>query len=497
MKKYIMAIDQGTTQTTLILFDKNCEIQAHVSRETKQIFPKPSWVEQSPKEIIDNVIILMKEVLKKAHATFKDIDCIGITNQRETIVLWEKESLRPVYNAIVWQCRRTKDICERLRQDNLDKMIVEKTGLVIDPYFSGTKIKWILDNVDGLKNKVGKGKILAGTIDCFLLYNLTSGKTFATDYTNASRTLLFNINKKIWDNDLLKLFDISLNLLPSVQKSSSIFGYTDPKITDGISIPITGIAGDQQASLFGHGGIDSGDIKCTYGTGSFIIVNIGDKIKFSNKKFLTTICCNKTGDTCYGMEGSNFIAGAVVQWLRDELGIIKCAEETEKIAEKLTSNDGVYFVPAFVGLGTPYWDANAKGAIIGLTRGTGKSHIVRASLESIAYQIKDLICVIEEETANKIKELKIDGGASSNNFLAQFQADILGCNIHRPKIIETTALGVAGLAGITTGFFNNSKEFHSKIKISKTYYPTMKPEKVKELYSGWKKAIESVLFMSR
>lgn len=492
MEKYILSLDQGTTSSRAILFDKFGNIKDISQREFKQIFPKDGFVEHDPMDIWLTQSGVLRDVLEKNFILSEQISAIGITNQRETTILWDKETGRPVYNAIVWQCRRTKDFCEKLRKEGYEKMIFEKTGLVLDAYFSATKIKWILDNVDGVKEKAKCGKILFGTVDSWLLWNLTKGKVHKTDYSNASRTMLFNIHTLKWDDDILKLLDIPKQILPEVCNSSEIYGYTDKSLFSK-NIPISSMIGDQQSALFGQGCFDKGDAKITYGTGAFLLMNIGKDIKKSKNGLLTTIAWGLDGKITYALEGSVFIAGAAIQWLRDGLRILYDASLSETYANLVKDTDGVYIVPAFTGLGAPYWDMNAKGAIFGLTRRTKREHLIRATLESIAYQSLDIFDLIKKDTDIEIKNLKADGGASRNNFLLQFQSDILKTNLTRPKILETTAMGAAFLAGLSVGFWSGREEIKKIFKKDITFTPKMDDEKRNKNLKMWKKAVERTL----
>lgn len=489
MKKYIMALDQGTTSSRCILFDKKGRVCSVSQKEFKQIYPKSGWVEHDPMDILSTQINVAKTAMEKISINVDQIDSIGITNQRETTIIWDKDTGQPVYNAIVWQCRRTSDYIDKLVEAGFDKIIKEKTGLIPDAYFSGTKIKWILDNVEGVQEDADKGNLLFGTIDTWLIWNLTNGQVHATDYSNASRTMLFDIHKLDWDEEILKELDIPRNLLPKVKPSSSIFGHTHKEIF-GREIPIAGVAGDQQAALFGQCGFGPGDVKNTYGTGCFLLMNTGvDPIK-SNNGLLTTIAANVEGDEVqYALEGSIFVAGAAIQWLRDELQLITTAPESEKAALSVDDSNGVYVVPAFTGLGAPYWDQYARGTIIGITRGTNKDHIIRATLESIAYQTYDVIKAMEQDSEIEIRNLKVDGGASANNFLMQFQANLLNTAIKRPSSIETTALGAAYLAGLATGYWSNKDDIKENWELSKTFEPHMKSDTREELLRGWSKAV--------
>ncbi|MFN8672828.1 MAG: glycerol kinase GlpK [Candidatus Sericytochromatia bacterium] len=493
MNKYVLVLDQGTTSSRSILFDFYGKIVGQCNKEFTQIYPQPSWVEHDPLEIWESQLFTLHQVLKQTGVKPEEIVSIGITNQRETTVIWDKNTGKPLYNAIVWQCRRSKDICNKLVAEGFDKEIKQKTGLVTDAYFSGTKLKWLLENNEELKNKAENGEVLFGTIDSWLVYNLTKGKLHITDVSNASRTMLFNINTLNWDQDILKHFGISEKLLPEVKSSSEVYGYLDKDIL-GLEIPIAGIAGDQQAALFGQTCFDIGEVKNTYGTGCFMLMNTGEKIHLSNSGLLTSIAWKIGNKTEYILEGSVFIGGAVVQWLRDELEIIKTAAETEEIAQKLNDNQGVYFVPAFIGLGTPYWNMEVRGNISGLTRGSGKNAIVRSALESIAYQTKDVTdCMLKDANLSSLKSLKVDGGACTNNFLMQFQADILNTEVERPKVVETTALGAGYLAGLATGFWNSKEEIKKNREVDKLFYPDKNRPIFENYYTGWKKAVNNLL----
>lgn len=487
-----MSLDQGTTSSRTIIFDKSGTIVSSVSQEFKQIYPKTGWVEHNPLEIWSSQTETAKLALKKANLKASDILAIGITNQRETTVVWDKHTGKPVYNAIVWQCRRTAPICDRLKKEGLAKIIHKKTGLVLDAYFSATKIKWILDNVEGVRERAEKGEVLFGTIDTWLIWNLTKGKVHATDYSNASRTMLFNIHKLEWDEELLKVLNIPLTILPEVQPSSYIYGKSDKEVFE-TEITISGDAGDQHAALFGQACFEPGMVKNTYGTGGFMLMNIGKEAISSSNGLLTTIAWKVDNEIEYALEGSVFVAGAVMQWLRDELKMIKTAAESEIFASKVEDTNGVYLVPAFVGMGAPYWDMYARGAIVGLTRGAKKEHIIRAATEAIAYQSRDVLEVMEKDSGINLKKIKVDGGAAQNNFLMKFQADIIGIPVIRPQVIETTALGAAYLAGLATGFWKDKKEISKKWKGNREFIPTMGKEKREKLYEGWKKAVKRVL----
>lgn len=488
MKKYILALDQGTTSSRAILFNRNHEIAGISQKEFSQIYPKPGWVEHDPMEILSTQIEVARNVIKKAGVSPKEIDSIGITNQRETTILWDRNTGKPIYNAIVWQCRRTSQLCEDLKNKGYEELIRSKTGLVIDAYFSGTKIKWLLENIKDAKEKAKKGEILFGTVDSWLLYNLTWGKVHATDYTNASRTMLFNIHSLNWDEEILSILGIPKKLLPIVHPSSYVFGFTS-KNYFGEEIPIGGVAGDQQAALFGQNCFKEGMAKNTYGTGSFLLMNTGEIPYESKHGLITTIAWGIKDKIHFALEGSVFITGAAIQWLRDGLKIINSASETEKLARKVRDNNGIYFVPAFVGVGAPYWDMYARGLIIGITRDTKREHIVRAALEAIAYETREVIESMEKDSGIKLKSLRVDGGAVSNNFLMQFQSDILGVPVHKPSVSELTALGASNFAGLATGFYENLAEISRHYKIKKVYKPIMDAKNREKLYSEWKKAV--------
>lgn len=492
MAKYVMALDQGTTSSRAIIFDENGTIKGVTNREFTQIYPKPGWVEHDPMEIWGSQIGVAREVLSKSGLSPSDIAAIGITNQRETTIVWDKNTGKPVYNAIVWQCRRTAPICDELKAKGLTEKIREKTGLVIDAYFSGTKVKWILDNVEGAREKAEKGELLFGNVDTWLIWNLTGGKVHVTDYSNASRTMLFNIHTLDWDDEILQELDIPRAMLPKPMPSSHIYGYTTNEVFGG-EVPIAGDAGDQQAALFGQACYAPGTAKNTYGTGCFMLMNTGEKAVTSESGLLTTIAWGVDGKVEYALEGSIFIAGAVVQWLRDELRILYNAAQSEELATKVEDNNGVYLVPAFVGLGAPYWDMYARGTIVGLTRGAKREHIVRAALESICYQTRDVLEAMQKDSGITLKSLKVDGGAVANNFLMQFQSDILGVPVDRPKVIETTALGAAYLAGLAVGYWKDKDDIASKWQIDRTFKPEMGEDIKENLYKGWKKAVERAL----
>ena len=485
-KIYVLALDQGTTSSRAIIFDKDQKIVAMAQKEFTQIYPKEGWVEHDAVEIYSSQYGVMIEAIVKSGIDPAEIAGIGITNQRETTVLWDKTTGRPVYNAIVWQCRRTADICDGLVARGLDKYIKESTGLVVDAYFSGTKIKWILDNVEGVREKAEKGEILFGTIDSWLVYKLTGGKVHVTDYTNASRTMLFNIHTLEWDKKLLEELDIPASILPQVLPSSHIYGYAD---IQGVSIPISGIAGDQQAALFGQRCFEKGDAKNTYGTGCFLLMNTGTTPYQSNSGLVTTIAVGIDGKVEYALEGSVFVGGAVIQWLRDEMRFLTESRDAEYYAQKVSDTGGVYLIPAFTGLGAPYWDMYARGAIVGITRGTKREHIIRAAQESIAYQSLDLVKAMEKDTGMALNVLNVDGGASRDAFLMQFQADILDKKVQRPIVKETTALGAAYLAGLATGLWNSREELKTGDWCDKIFTPDMTEEKREKLVKGWHKAV--------
>ncbi|MCR1953485.1 glycerol kinase GlpK [Clostridioides mangenotii] len=492
-KKYIMALDQGTTSSRAIIFNKEGEIVRVAQKEFSQIFPRAGWVEHDAMEIWGSQSGVLREVIETAGIRPDEIASIGITNQRETTVVWDKHTGKPIYNAIVWQCRRTSELCDDLKQRGLEDEFKEKTGLLIDAYFSATKLKWILDNVEGSRDRARNGDLLFGTIDTWLIWNLTRGKVHVTDYSNASRTMMFNINTLKWDEEILNELDIPKCMLPEVKPSSCLYGYTDDHMLAGAEIPISGCVGDQQAALFGQTCFDEGTAKNTYGTGCFLLMNTGEKPVRSKNGLLTTIAWGIDGKVNYALEGSIFVAGASIQWLRDELNLINSAEESEMYANRVEDTDGVYVVPAFTGLGAPYWDMYARGTICGLTRGSSKDHIIRATLESIAYQTKDVLQAMQEDSGIDLKSLKVDGGASNNNFLMKFQSDILDVKIFRPEIVETTALGAAYLAGLAVGFYKDKDEIASQWKIDKEFEPDMIEGVRQEKYEGWKKAISRSL----
>lgn len=489
--EYILAIDQGTTGSRAVLYGKDGLKVAGAYKEFAQHFPRPGWVEHDPLDLWRSTYHTMQKILKEIPRA--EIAAIGITNQRETTILWDKETGRPVYNAIVWQCRRTAGRCDELKRRGESGFFTKRTGLPIDAYFSATKIEWILKNVPGVMARARAGKILFGTPDTWILWKLTGGRVHATDYTNASRTMLFNIEKLDWDKDILKKFGIPANILPEVKKSSGIFGQTVKTGSLDAHIPISGIAGDQQAALFGQTCFEPGQIKNTYGTGSFILLNTGRRRPVSRHGLITTLACGPRGEPVYALEGSVFIAGAVVQWLRDGLKVIRRASESEKVAMSVKDNGGVYFVPAFVGLGAPYWDSHARGSIYGITRGTKAGHIVRAALEAIAYQTRDVMAAMQKDSKLKIGQLKIDGGAASNNLFCQFQSDVLGVDVIRPKVIEITSLGAAYLAGLAVGYWKGPGQIKKCWKVEKVFKPRMSGKTRDYLYNGWLEAVKRTL----
>ncbi len=490
--KYVLAIDQGTTSSRTILFDHDGNIRSVAQKEFTQIFPKPGWVEHNPQEIWASQATTMTEALTNVNAKGSDILAIGITNQRETTIVWDAETGEPVYNAIVWQDRRTAEFCDELRERGLTEVIRSKTGLILDPYFSGTKVRWILENVPGARQKANAGKLRFGTVDSWLVWNLTGGRHHVTDVSNASRTLLFNIHTLEWDDDMLALLDIPRSMLPEVKSSSEVYGYTHARIFS-FDVPIAGIAGDQQAALFGQMCTRPGDVKNTYGTGCFLLMNTGEQAITSKNNLLTTIAW-KIGDTVnYALEGSIFVGGSVVQWLRDGLKVIGSSADSEALATSVPDNAGVYFVPALTGLGAPHWDPFAKGTITGITRGTEVGHIVRAALEGIAFQTMDIVGAMRSDASVCLGDLKVDGGASRNNFLMQFQADILQTDVVRPTCVETTAKGAAYLAGLATGFWSSIDEIKAQWEIDKTFKPELPEDKVRELRDGWADAVKRSL----
>ena len=489
MKDFILALDQGTTSSRAIVFNHEGVPVATAQKEFKQIYPKPGWVEHDPEEIWSTQAGVALEAITKAGISSTDIAGIGITNQRETTVVWNRKTGKPVFNAIVWQDRRTAELCDRLRNDGHSRTIAEKTGLIIDAYFSATKIRWILDNVQGAREMADKGELAFGTIDTWLIWNLTRGNLHVTDVTNASRTMLFNIHTLEWDNELLKIFGIPASMLPEVRSSSEIYGETVSHFSS--SLPIAGIAGDQQAALFGQMCTEPGMVKNTYGTGCFMVMNIGTKPIESKNQLLTTIAWKVGDNTHYALEGSIFIAGAVVQWLRDGLGIINNSADVEKLASEVSNSGGVFFVPAFAGLGAPHWDQHARGTLVGITRGSTAAHIARAALESIAYQTLDVLKAMQYDSGIEIRELRVDGGATVNNLLMQFQADLLQAKVVRPKITETTALGAAYLAGLATGYWKGMDDLRKQWQIERTFTPLMRHGETEPLTEGWQRAVRA------
>ncbi|MDE5679894.1 MAG: glycerol kinase GlpK [Lachnospiraceae bacterium] len=492
MKKYVLALDQGTTSSRCILFDKKGKICSMAQKEFEQIYPHPGWVEHNPREIWSSQLAVAIEAMAMVGAKPEDISGIGITNQRETTIVWDKETGDPVYNAIVWQCRRTADMIDDLLAAGLKEVVKEKTGLIPDAYFSASKIAWILENVEGAREKAEEGRLLFGTVDTWLIWHLTKGRVHVTDYTNASRTMLFDIHNLCWDKEILDYFKIPENMLPEVKPSSYIYGYTDTSVLGG-EIPIAGAAGDQQAALFGQCCFEPGEVKNTYGTGCFLLMNTGERAIRSESGLITTIAAGTGEHVEYALEGSVFVAGAAIQWLRDGMRMIKSAPQSEEYATAVEETGGVYVVPAFAGLGAPYWNPYARGTIVGLTRGCSKEHFIRATLESIAYQTVDVLEAMEKDSEIDLKSLKVDGGASANNFLMQFEADILNTEVRRPECIETTALGAAYLAGLATGYFNDKAEICENWQLGRSFTPHMVNEKRKALLRGWKKAVKCAL----
>ena len=493
MDGYILALDQGTTSSRAILFDNLGNIKGVSQKEFRQIFPKAGWVEHDAMDIWATQSGVCREVLEKNFIRPTEVRAIGITNQRETTIVWEKETGKPIYNAIVWQCRRTAEICEDLREKGYEDLIFEKTGLKLDAYFSATKIKWILDNVEGARERAERGELLFGTVDTWIVWNLTRGKVHITDFSNASRTMLFNINTLQWDDEILEILNIPKAMLPEVKNSSEVYGHTDEYTFGGAKIPIASIIGDQQSALFGQACFEKAEAKITYGTGAFLLMNIGKEVMKSKKGLLTTVAWGLNGEVTYALEGSIFIAGAGIQWLRDELRLLYDASLSEQYANLVDDTDGVYIVPAFTGLGAPYWDMNAKGAMFGLTRGTKREHIIRATLESIAYQCVDVFNCIEEDTNIKIQNLKVDGGASANGFLLQFQSDMLNTEVIRPKVLETTAMGCAFLAGLAVGFWESTDEIKKIWELDRKFESKMNETVRDEKLKGWHKAVSRTL----
>ncbi|GGA91960.1 glycerol kinase GlpK [Ornithinibacillus halotolerans] len=491
MGKYILSLDQGTTSSRAILFNHAGEIVETAQKEFEQFFPKPGWVEHDANEIWTSVLSCIAEVLRKADVNPDQIAGIGITNQRETTVVWDKETGKPIYKAIVWQSRQTEGIVQTLREKGYNDLFKEKTGLLLDPYFSGTKVKWILDNVEGAREKAEKGELQFGTIDTWLVYKLSGGKAHVTDYSNASRTLMFNIYDLQWDDELLEILTVPKSMLPEVKQSSEVYAHTVDYHFFGHEVPIAGIAGDQQAALFGQACFEEGMVKNTYGTGGFLLMNTGEKGVQSKNGLLTTLAWGVDGKVEYALEGSIFVSGSAIQWLRDGLKVIDNTPESEDYATRVDSTDGVYVVPAFVGLGAPYWDSEARGAVFGLTRGTTREHFVRATLESLTYQTKDVVDAMVADSGIDLKSLRVDGGAVKNNFLMQFQSDLLGVEVERPVINETTALGAAYLAGLAVGYWKDKEEIAKQWKVERTFTPDTTNEVRDQLYSGWQKAVEA------
>lgn len=492
MSKYIMALDQGTTSSRCIIFNKKGQCVAQAKKEFTQIYPKNGWVEHDPNEIWSSQLSVLMEAKARLDLDVSEIAAIGITNQRETTIVWDKRTGEPIYNAIVWQCRRTADMVEELKADGFGQVVKEKTGLLMDAYFSATKVKWILDNVKGARKAAEKGHLMFGTVDTWLMYKLSKGQIYATDVTNASRTMMYNIHTLQWDDEILDKLEIPKSMLPEVKMSSHIFGYTDASLLGG-KIPIAGVAGDQQAALFGQCCFSSGEAKNTYGTGCFLLMNTGSRAVSSEHGLLTTIAVGFDGKVEYALEGSVFVAGAAIQWLRDELRLIKDAKDTEKYAQAVKDSNGVYVVPAFTGLGAPYWNAYARGTIFGLSRGAGKEHLIRATVESLAYQTYDVLQTMEKEAGIKLEALKVDGGACANNFLMQFQSDLLNTEVIRPKVIETTALGAAYLAGLAVGYYKDRNEIKKNSEKQKIFFNTMDSEERRKLIKGWKRAVKCTL----
>ena len=492
MKKYMIALDQGTTSSRCLLFDEKGRICSSAQKEFPQIFPKPGWVEHDPREIWSSQLAVAMEAMGKIGAYHSDIAAIGITNQRETTIVWDKNTGEPVYHAIVWQCRRTADRIEELKADGSDKWIAERTGLIPDAYFSASKIEWILDHVEGARERAERGELLFGTVDTWLIWNLTGGSVHVTDYTNAARTMLFDIHKKCWDEDILRLFRIPRSMLPQVKPSSCIYGYTSPDVMGG-KIAIAGAAGDQQAALFGQCCFAPGEMKNTYGTGCFLLMNTGEQAVASRHGLLTTIAASTPDETQYALEGSVFVAGAAIQWLRDEMRLVRSAPKTEEACTAMADTGGVYVVPAFAGLGAPHWNPYARGMVVGLTRGTSREQFIRAVVESMAYQVSDLIEAMRQDSGIALEVLKVDGGASANNFLMQFQADLLGMQIVRPESVESTALGAAFLAGLAVGYWKDKEEIRAILQTSQVFESRMENAVRANLLKGWKRAVRCAL----
>lgn len=491
MEKYILSIDQGTTSSRAMLFNQKGEIAGVAQREFKQHFPQSGWVEHDANEIWTSVLAVMTEVMNEHNINADQVEGIGITNQRETTVVWDKNTGRPIYHAIVWQSRQTQEICNDLKEQGYEQLFRDKTGLLLDPYFAGTKVKWILDNVEGAREKANNGDLLFGTIDSWLVWKLSGDAAHITDYSNASRTLMFNIHDLKWDDELLEILDVPKNMLPEVKASSEIYAKTVSYHFFGQEVPIAGIAGDQQAALFGQACFERGDVKNTYGTGGFMLMNTGEKAVKSDSGLLTTIAYGLDGKVNYALEGSIFVSGSAIQWLRDGLRMINSAPQSENYATRIDSTEGVYVVPAFVGLGTPYWDSEARGAIFGLTRGTEKEHFIRATLESLCYQTRDVMEAMSKDSGIDVQSLRVDGGAVKNDFIMQFQADIVNIPVERPEIQETTALGAAYLAGLAVGFWDSKDEIAKNWKLEEKFEPKMDEQEREQLYKGWKKAVEA------
>ncbi|KJY85036.1 glycerol kinase [Vibrio galatheae] len=489
-QKYIVALDQGTTSSRAVILDHDANIVSISQREFTQIYPQSGWVEHDPLEIWATQSSTLIETLAKSGISSDQLAAIGITNQRETTIVWNKETGKPVYNAIVWQCRRTAEICEELKQRGLEEYVRENTGLVLDPYFSGTKVKWILDNVEGAREDAKAGKLLFGTVDTWLVWKMTQGRVHVTDYTNASRTMLFNINQLCWDQKLLDELGIPASMMPEVKRSSEVYGQTNIGGKGGTRIPIAGIAGDQQAALYGQMCVKAGQAKNTYGTGCFLLMNTGQEKVNSTHGLLTTLACGPNGEPSYALEGAVFMGGASIQWLRDEMKLLADAKDSEYFATKVDSSNGVYVVPAFTGLGAPYWDAWARGTIVGLTRGVSSNHIIRATLEGIAYQTRDVLDAMQADSGIKLANLRVDGGAVANNFLMQFQSDVLDTEVLRPKVTEVTALGAAYLAGLAVGYWKSIDELQNKAELDRTFVPHHDEEKRNRRYKGWKRAVK-------
>ena len=496
MEQLLMALDQGTTSSRCILFDSRGQVCSCAQKEYRQFYPKPGWVEQDAMEIWSTQIGVALEAMLKVNRSARDIAAIGITNQRETVVVWERETATPICNAIVWQCRRTAGMCKQLKAQGYEPMFHEKTGLILDAYFSATKLKWILDNIPGSRERAQRGELLFGTVDSWLIYKLTGGKVHATDYSNAARTMLFNIHTLDWDEDILRLLEIPRQMLPQIKPSSGIFGECDASVF-GVPVPIGGAAGDQQSALFGQACFERGDAKNTYGTGCFLLMNTGDTPVESHNGLLTTIAWGLGDKVTYALEGSIFVAGAAVQWLRDELDVLDSSGDSEYMASKVPDTGGVYLVPAFVGLGAPYWDPYARGTIVGLTRGSNKYHIIRATLESVAYQTRDILLAMQEDSGATLHSLKVDGGASANNLLMQFQADIIESQVYRPRCIETTALGAACLAGLAVGVFEDLSQIRRIGQVERKFIPDMDADRRRELVDGWKRAVQRSMGWAR